>query len=574
MGQRHQLFAIAKIGNRFRSLAALHHQWLYGQAAIKSCAKLITIFQEQKNHPLLRYELQLAATLPQEKWEEEVTDWQDQRALFPFIATCLMFGASFDPSSGTGSNVAPLPFNTPYDGGDNNDGVTILDITDPSSVRYAFVFPELRFVDSGSVAFRCTPLTGAEYACFYSPRLEGEDVEEGNRQMRLAQLLRSQKAIDTVLTGPSSPVTARLIDDKTLDSAWPGTWYSRAECELPVDPEVYNPPDHITTLVNSTALQEKYEAFQRADEVFASDYVEEFRKYHPMPIKQIIHVATNEDTDDETILQLSKTDTSRGMDISLATLPLDDTRLSSAAALQGLYTWIHSLSFDSLGMLDSFSFAQMGYPSSQSLIKSFGLDGPDFNVVKPVPATAFRRTRDCYHSSIDWLTAQMEDIKPCEWTIIVHERWERHTVDSRCTSEAPPSLTKHKEIEIGFVTRRESSQLAVVSAREFHEELGSKGLNGEALAWSNDEGFYGKELIEALEREGGQVGEIPITAMGVDRARCIIDACVTRGAFEKEKFSVSEWLLHHRADYRRRAKRMEKAQSSEETKPDQNTSSS
>jgi hypothetical protein len=36
MGQRHQLFAIAKIGGRYRSLAALHHQWLYGFTALKS----------------------------------------------------------------------------------------------------------------------------------------------------------------------------------------------------------------------------------------------------------------------------------------------------------------------------------------------------------------------------------------------------------------------------------------------------------------------------------------------------------------------------------------------------------
>lgn len=35
MLQRHELFVIAKIGNRYRGLAAIHHQWLYGAAALQ-----------------------------------------------------------------------------------------------------------------------------------------------------------------------------------------------------------------------------------------------------------------------------------------------------------------------------------------------------------------------------------------------------------------------------------------------------------------------------------------------------------------------------------------------------------
>lgn len=33
MGQRHQFFAIARINNRYRTLAAVHNQWLYGHSA-------------------------------------------------------------------------------------------------------------------------------------------------------------------------------------------------------------------------------------------------------------------------------------------------------------------------------------------------------------------------------------------------------------------------------------------------------------------------------------------------------------------------------------------------------------
>lgn len=42
MGQRHQLFVIAKILGRYRGLAAVHHQWLYGSLALEcklKCAR-------------------------------------------------------------------------------------------------------------------------------------------------------------------------------------------------------------------------------------------------------------------------------------------------------------------------------------------------------------------------------------------------------------------------------------------------------------------------------------------------------------------------------------------------------
>ena len=61
-------------------------------------------------------------------------------APFPFISTALILGASFDPDRGLHSRVHPLEFNMPFDGGDNNDGVTIIDITEQAHPRYCFVF--------------------------------------------------------------------------------------------------------------------------------------------------------------------------------------------------------------------------------------------------------------------------------------------------------------------------------------------------------------------------------------------------------------------------------------------------
>ena len=45
MGQRHQLFVIAKVKGRYRTLCAIHHQWLYGHTALRRCLGTLKIFQ-------------------------------------------------------------------------------------------------------------------------------------------------------------------------------------------------------------------------------------------------------------------------------------------------------------------------------------------------------------------------------------------------------------------------------------------------------------------------------------------------------------------------------------------------
>ena len=79
MGQRHQLFAAAKINGRYRSLAAIHHQWLYGltvrshsshvsksfftkleltpKQALQRCTDLLKIARDPANSPLLQADL-------------------------------------------------------------------------------------------------------------------------------------------------------------------------------------------------------------------------------------------------------------------------------------------------------------------------------------------------------------------------------------------------------------------------------------------------------------------------------------------------------------------------------------
>jgi hypothetical protein len=43
MGQRHQFFAIARINDRYRTLAVIQNQWLYGRSAVRQCLQTMRI---------------------------------------------------------------------------------------------------------------------------------------------------------------------------------------------------------------------------------------------------------------------------------------------------------------------------------------------------------------------------------------------------------------------------------------------------------------------------------------------------------------------------------------------------
>ncbi|EEY24028.1 predicted protein [Verticillium alfalfae VaMs.102] len=144
MGQRHQLFVIARVGNYYRPLAAIHHQWLYGVSALRSCRRLLRIFSDPSNRIALKHELYLAVDFFQKRGPPpsdppECEDPERTACPFPFITTYLAVGAAYDFDLGRVDTIHELAFDTGFDQGDNNDGITVLDITDLVDVRYCFV---------------------------------------------------------------------------------------------------------------------------------------------------------------------------------------------------------------------------------------------------------------------------------------------------------------------------------------------------------------------------------------------------------------------------------------------------
>jgi hypothetical protein len=69
MGQRHQFFAIARINNRYRTLAVIHNQWLYGHSAVRQCLNTMRILSATGNSQGIRRELRLAESKPDSFWE-------------------------------------------------------------------------------------------------------------------------------------------------------------------------------------------------------------------------------------------------------------------------------------------------------------------------------------------------------------------------------------------------------------------------------------------------------------------------------------------------------------------------
>jgi len=113
-------------------------------------------------------------------------NWQDLYKIkdaqfpvpFPYVMTCLMVGASFDPQERYNCAMPHVePFGMPFDKGDNNDGITVIDISDLNTVKYCFVF-----LDSSEIGQleTNTPLTGQKYVCAYLQQNDNEEDDEEN----------------------------------------------------------------------------------------------------------------------------------------------------------------------------------------------------------------------------------------------------------------------------------------------------------------------------------------------------------------------------------------------------------
>jgi hypothetical protein len=111
---------------------------------------------------------------------------------FPFLIACLLLGASLNVKEGYNATLNLLPFNMSFDGGDNNDGITVIDIMELSHVRYCFVVWDEYDVFHGDLEVdqaefpRMTPLSSTAYLGAYynaQERSEHPRISDSDRDI-------------------------------------------------------------------------------------------------------------------------------------------------------------------------------------------------------------------------------------------------------------------------------------------------------------------------------------------------------------------------------------------------------
>lgn len=127
MGQRHQVYII----KNNKCVAALHHQWLYGRGPLTNLASLLDCLKTGDS--------------PNKALENAYKDG------------IILTKEEFDP-----------------EGADNNDGITVVDITDSSDFKYCFM--NIDHLEGEIEPPKFVPLSAKEYVQCYYPELGPEEL--------------------------------------------------------------------------------------------------------------------------------------------------------------------------------------------------------------------------------------------------------------------------------------------------------------------------------------------------------------------------------------------------------------
>ncbi|KAK7031161.1 hypothetical protein VNI00_013576 [Paramarasmius palmivorus] len=152
MGQRHQAFLIVRLtpvsadGEQtkayYRCVCAIHHQWCYGRLPLSATRRFLNLLKNPENAEIVRDEIRRAHG----KYGRQGTKPTIPALAFPY--TQFLFVQAFNMdidnpyyayASGVGFEHALLNPNIGCFSHDNNDGITIVDITDPLNPAYYII---------------------------------------------------------------------------------------------------------------------------------------------------------------------------------------------------------------------------------------------------------------------------------------------------------------------------------------------------------------------------------------------------------------------------------------------------
>ncbi|KZV86037.1 hypothetical protein EXIGLDRAFT_753008 [Exidia glandulosa HHB12029] len=159
MGQRHQLFVIARIHGRYRCVAAFHSQWLYGGQTITAAARLLRAFENPFNARNIAAEI---LTLEHNRGLEGAAE-----APCPYLTSIVLNVFRVDFDEGVTKTMYILPYGILPSNCDNNDGYTVFDLTPNEVPRYCFFYD----LPDG------IPLGPAQYMSYYDGGFKGIEAD-------------------------------------------------------------------------------------------------------------------------------------------------------------------------------------------------------------------------------------------------------------------------------------------------------------------------------------------------------------------------------------------------------------
>ncbi|KAF8800188.1 hypothetical protein BYT27DRAFT_7342549 [Phlegmacium glaucopus] len=219
MGQRHQAYLIARITphgqplgeTRYRCIAALHHQDCWGRLPLRATTRFMTLIKQKENAKIIREEIHSIHGL----YGTFGTPPKLPAVPCPFAHFLVHSAWSSNlnyPDEFPASGSRMIPASRCTRRGDNNDGITIIDVTDPESPAYCFVSIHGLDCEDTSNLPTMTPLSATQYLRAYYP--EHTSVMHGNENQR------EQFVLATLRPFESLP----MITIDMLAEAWPGEY--------------------------------------------------------------------------------------------------------------------------------------------------------------------------------------------------------------------------------------------------------------------------------------------------------------------------------------------------------------
>ncbi|KAJ7484709.1 hypothetical protein FB451DRAFT_1233259 [Mycena latifolia] len=171
MGQRHQVFIVARVAAhntttpRYRCVGAYHHQWFV--LPLMATRRFLTLIKQKDNAEIIEEEIRAIQGkygLGREK--PSLPTAPCPYALF-LLASAWCVDLEDHYASGVSFEQGMLDAKMGSTQGDNNDGITVIDITEPTNPSYCFV--SIWGLEASGGVKRRVPLSAEEYVRAYYP---------------------------------------------------------------------------------------------------------------------------------------------------------------------------------------------------------------------------------------------------------------------------------------------------------------------------------------------------------------------------------------------------------------------